>query len=432
MRPAVHFLAKIATNAIEREKARSRPIISPPPPPAPVDSDGHAVEDRFSILESYDTVFLIDDSPSMRGEKWELVQRILDYSTEVAVRYDQDGIDIHFMNNTSSNQDSVKDPEIATKIHHGVELRGNTPTRDKLSRHLGVYLQKFRAANYSPDFKGYNLIVLTDGEPNPEYEDEDDVSDHEDARKNKAAFRLIRKRIVEVAKKLDAEEAEPAQVGIQFCQIGNDEDATRFFQYLDDRIKGKNNLGRDVSSLCSWGNLAKPIQMVDTIQCQSELDLTEAFFEKLLLGAIDKGLDRKKMDAHNPLRAAQESPPPLSHRFKATGKGKERQWSGDDTLVGSSSRGNSMHYPNRSSTMRTLNESPADDAPPTRVFQESPTNMASSRYAPPPPPPPSVGFERPNRSVTYNHTIEEAEEPEPRVNKRSSTMGSRWWKPNAS
>ena len=255
LKPAVHFLATIATNAIEREKARSRPIISPPPP-TPVDSEGHAVEDRFSVLESYDTVFLIDDSPSMRGEKWELVQRILNYSTIVAARYDQDGIDIHFMNNTNSNQDSIKDPEIATKILHGIELRGNTPIRDRVSRHLGVYLQKFRAANFSPDYKSYNLIVLTDGEPNPEYEDESDVSDQEDARKNKAAFRLLRKRIVEVAKKLDKEEAEPAQVGIQFCQIGNDEDATRFFQYLDDRIKGKNNLGRDVSNLCPSRSLA--------------------------------------------------------------------------------------------------------------------------------------------------------------------------------
>ena len=259
LRPAVHFLAKIAKNAIELEKARSRPMISPPPPPTPVDSEGHAVEDRFTILESYDTVFLIDDSPSMRGKKWELVQRILDYSTVVAARYDQDGIDIHFMNNTNSNQDSVKDPEIAKKLHLGVELRGNTPTRDRLSRHLGAYLQRFKAANFSPDFKGYNLIILTDGEPNPEYEDESDVSDQEDARKNKAAFRLIRKRIVEVAKKLDFQEAEPAQVGIQFCQIGNDEDVTRFFQYLDDRIKGKNNLGRDVSNLCSQGTLTKLI-----------------------------------------------------------------------------------------------------------------------------------------------------------------------------
>lgn len=243
LKPAIHFLATIASNAIKLENLRT---ISPPPPPAQVSAENGA-EDRFSLLADYDTVFLVDDSPSMRGEKWELVQKILNYSTVVAARYDEDGIDVHFMNNTRASQDNVKDPDIAVKIHHGVELRGNTPTLNRLSRHLKDYLQRFKAANYAADFKYCNLIVLTDGEPNPEYENESDISDREDAKKNKAAFRLIRKRIVEVAKKLDDEDAEPGQIGIQFCQIGNDHDATVFFEYLDDRLKGRHKLRRDVS-----------------------------------------------------------------------------------------------------------------------------------------------------------------------------------------
>ena len=212
-----------------------------------MNSEGQAVEDRFSILADYDTVFLIDDSPSMRGQKWELVQKILNYSTAMATRYDADGIDIHFMNNTRRNQDGVQDPVIASKIHHGIELKGGTPTRDRLSRHLRGYFQKFKAEDFSAEFKYYNLIVLTDGEPNLEYEDESDISDQEDAKKNKAAFRLIRKGIVDVAKKLDEEGADPGQIGIQFCQIGNDQEATEFFEYLDDRLKGKYKLSRDVS-----------------------------------------------------------------------------------------------------------------------------------------------------------------------------------------
>ena len=246
--PAVHFLATVAANAIEREKARSRPPIAPPPPPAPVDSEGNNVEDKFSILEGYDTVFLIDDSPSMRGENWELVQKILDYSIVVAARYDPDGIDINFMNNTRANKDGVKDSNFATTLHHGIELRGSTPTLDRLSRHLRGYYQKFERADFSTDFKGYNLIVLTDGEPNPEDDDESDLSDQDDARNHKPAFKLIRKRIVQMAKKLDKVEAERRQVGIQFCQVGNDEEATVFFRYLDDRIRRRNNLHRDVSS----------------------------------------------------------------------------------------------------------------------------------------------------------------------------------------
>lgn len=222
IQPALHLLATVAANAI-------------------------AIEDRFNILKAYDTVFLIDDSPSMYGAKWELVQKILDHSTAVASRYDEDGIDVHFMNNVNANRDKIKDPEIAIQLHHGIELRGSTPTLDKLSRHLKGYLQRFKAANFSADFKGYNLILLTDGEPNEEYEDESDVSDQEDARKYGAAFRLIGKKIVEVAKKLDEADAEPRQVGIQFCQVGNDEEATVFFRYLDDRLKRKYSVGRSVS-----------------------------------------------------------------------------------------------------------------------------------------------------------------------------------------
>lgn len=52
-----------------------------------------------------------------------------------------------------------------------------------------------------------------------------------------------------MVKKLDEEDAEPGQVGIQFCQVGNDRDATIFFEYLDDRLKGRHKLGRDVSNL---------------------------------------------------------------------------------------------------------------------------------------------------------------------------------------
>ena len=247
--PAIHFLADVARNAISLRKARDQ-AVAPPLPPGPGGGTDLIAEDRFSILESYDTVFLIDDSPSMRGEKWELVQKILDCSTVVATRYDTDGIDIHFLNNTKVDQDNVRTPEIAVQIHHDVELRGSTPLLDKLSRHLKGYMKKYKDSGWSLDFKRYNLIVLTDGEPNEEYEDDIDISDHEDAKKNKPAFRLIRKKIVQIARKLDDKEvdAELGQVGIQFCQIGNNEDATVFFQFLDDRLKGKHNLGRDVGN----------------------------------------------------------------------------------------------------------------------------------------------------------------------------------------
>lgn len=245
LEPAIYYLAQFARNAL----APRRPLLpSPyqfPPPLSPGPTSG---EDRFSILESYDTVFLVDDSPSMRGKRWDLVKRILTCSLGLATQYDPDGIDIHFLNNKTANVNNVRDQAIAVDIHRQITLRGSTPILNQLSRHLNDYLHRFKAAQDHFNFKGYNLIVLTDGEPDPEYEDPHEISDKEDAKANSPAYRLIRKKIVQIARELQKVRAERTQVGIQFCQVGDDEAASSFFQYLDNRLKGKYDLDRDVGS----------------------------------------------------------------------------------------------------------------------------------------------------------------------------------------
>lgn len=238
---AILFLTDLAKKAIGIQELRKR--IPSTLQPRRNTSNGGTGEDRLSILRKFDTVFLIDDSPSMAGPKWEMVQTILDYCTPVAARYDTDGIDIHFFNNTHLNQEKVKSPEIAVQIHHDVSLDGSTPLLDQVSVHLKQYFQGYRKSGFAANYKRYNLIILTDGEPDDEYDEDGDPKDPV-----KPAFRLIRKKIVDYARKLDDDdvEAEPNQVGIQFCQIGDDQDAEAFFQYLDDRLKGKEKLGRDV------------------------------------------------------------------------------------------------------------------------------------------------------------------------------------------
>lgn len=154
--------------------------------------------------------------------------------------------------------------------------------------------------------------------------------------------------------------------------------------------------------------------MIDTIKCKSELDLTEAFFKKLLLGAIDKSLDHKKMEDHDLAKFSRSNDPTLPHRPIMIGKGKERQWSDDETLIGSSSRWNSVSG-NRAST--TLHKSPTSDARHTSTFGE--------RHSP------VTGNGPPSRRTTFHDPIQEAEDPEPRLTQRSSTIGSHvssWWK----
>ena len=169
--------------------------------------------------------------------------------------------------------------------------------------------------------------------------------------------------------------------------------------------------------------------MIDTIKCESELDLTEAFYEKLLLGAIDKRLDHTKIETHHPAKDDQETTIAPPYRPKTIGKGKERRWSDEEIVVASSSRWDS--YANRSSTMQTLYESSTGDARPASTFGERPLNLATSRHASPP----SAGFPPPTRHTTFHNTIQERDEPEPRAAQRSNTSGSHrssWWKPHAS
>ncbi|KAL8829797.1 MAG: hypothetical protein Q9191_001800 [Dirinaria sp. TL-2023a] len=215
----------------------------------------------------------------MAGERWELVKKILDYSTAVAMKYDPDGIDIHFLNNRAANQDNVRDPAFAVEILRTIALKGSTPIRNQLSRHLHIYLEEYRQRKNDLNIKGYNLILLTDGEPDSDYDPLGDTSDLQDAERTKPAFRRIRKMLVEIAQEFDKLDAEENQVGIQFCNVGNDPGAQEFFDFLDDRLQGQWNLDRD---------------MIDTISCKGEADLDMRFFEKLLLGAVDKVVDNRK------------------------------------------------------------------------------------------------------------------------------------------
>lgn len=170
--------------------------------------------------------------------------------------------------------------------------------------------------------------------------------------------------------------------------------------------------------------------MVDTIKCESELDLTEQFFEKLLLGAIDKRMDRKKIETHDPAGYDQDTYHAMPHRSKAPSKGKERQRSGDETLAQSSSRQNSSHA-DRFSGMQTLVESPIDTAHSRYTYGGRSSNMTRSGQVSPP----SAGFASPRRNTTSDDAIPEAQEPELRAVQRSSTSASQhshWWKPSAS
>ncbi|KAK0490485.1 hypothetical protein IW261DRAFT_16118 [Armillaria novae-zelandiae] len=146
----------------------------------------------------------------------------------MAGRYDEDGIDIYFLNNPKFGR-HIKTDEQVRALLSSVSPRGVTPIG---GRHR-------------------NYIVITDGQ----------------ATDDPATV------IAAMAKRLDNGNFPQTQVGIQFIQIGNSSKAARYLRELDDDLRNKYNI-RD---------------MVDTTEHHGQL--TGEYLIKALIGGINRRVD---------------------------------------------------------------------------------------------------------------------------------------------
>ncbi|KAH0553125.1 hypothetical protein GP486_006688, partial [Trichoglossum hirsutum] len=198
--------------------------------PRPRASDPHAgrkrLEDKLRFLSKYDTVFFIDDSDSMGSYEdlndpentlWKQTRDIFLKLVPLALKHDRDGVDIRFLNTTWYNENNVKWESRIEYLFGQVQPDGSTPIGFELDRFLRNYLRRLER---DLDIKPLNLIVLTDGEP-------DD-------------WPLMEKAIVGAARRVQELGALDRQIGIQFVQVGNEPEATRFLKRLDDDL-GINN-----------------------------------------------------------------------------------------------------------------------------------------------------------------------------------------------
>lgn len=157
-------------------------------------------------LRKYDSVFLVDDSGSMAGQRWTEACDALKFIADEAFQYDVDGIDLLFLN-SSSHAEHLKGQDEMQKILNSVSASGGTPTGARLDAVLGAYIGKLDAAIGTPTYgtiKPLDLIVITDGEP---------TDDPQPVLEKWAAH-------------LDAKKHHPNIVGIQFVQIGDVATAT--------------------------------------------------------------------------------------------------------------------------------------------------------------------------------------------------------------
>ncbi|WRT69644.1 uncharacterized protein IL334_006633 [Kwoniella shivajii] len=218
-------------------------------------------EDPLEMLKEYDTVFLVDDSTSMAGDRWSQARLALMEVAEIAARYDENGVDIYFLNSKRVGKELRAAHEVED-LFRGLEPKGATPTGMRLEAILRDYMAKLERSqtasrpesHSSETVKPMNLIVVTDGAPT---DDPESV-------------------LISIAKRLDRGEFPLSQVGVQFLQIGNDSEAREALQELDDGLASAHGV-RDI---------------VDTVPYTGE-DMSAGLIIKTLLGGINRRLDRR-------------------------------------------------------------------------------------------------------------------------------------------
>lgn len=222
-------------------------------------------DDKYDFLRSFDTIFVIDDSGSMAGRRWDETQEALETITPICTQYDADGIDIYFFNHPdSSYYKGVKTPGTIIEIFQNVRPGGGTPTGQKLNQIIKPYLDDFQKKAEKDKPKPINIIVITDGEPS------DDVESV----------------IINAARRLDKLEAPAWQIGIQFFQVGKEPGAREHLKQLDDGLK----------------ELAgEPIRdIVDTVPFKDDNNskLSANGIMKVVLGSVNRRLDRSSKELH--------------------------------------------------------------------------------------------------------------------------------------
>ncbi|KAH0557055.1 hypothetical protein GP486_005157 [Trichoglossum hirsutum] len=179
-------------------------------------------------LQERDTVFIIDDTPSMQARAncddvnsqthWDMLTDALRHITDIAAKWATNGVDVRFLIDNHLNR-SVKNVPTILDLLSQVDLeRGEGGT-------LMPYLSRYVENRGSPQISNpLNVITITDSSADDPLETE----------------LLLEK----VARQLGTARAPRFQIGIQLVQIGDDGETTRCLKDLDDRLEKKDrNVG---------------------------------------------------------------------------------------------------------------------------------------------------------------------------------------------
>ncbi|KAG1759953.1 hypothetical protein EDD22DRAFT_110045 [Suillus occidentalis] len=226
-------------------------------------------EEELRRVAEYKTVILIDDSISMtEGDSWNQVREALAGIVDLAIQYGSKGLDLHFMHQSQFAENMRSRFEVQKLFDQLSPTGEDTPTGVRLEQLIEMYLPLIE--HPSSTHEPISVIVITDGA----------ATDGDE---------LLRC-IIEAASRLDRQQVPLEKFGIQFVQIGTDQDAARSLQVLDDELSDRYKI-RDIVD-------ATPFDPANGA-------FNTDYMIKILIGSLHKDLDNGTAEMLSPERKTQ-------------------------------------------------------------------------------------------------------------------------------
>ena len=219
-------------------------------------------------LALYDVVFYCDDSGSMRaeerGERIDDLKTILSKAAGVASLFDDDGIEVRFMNN-SVEGNGIRSAEQAVRLVDNVRFSGITPLGTQLDRKV-IKPIVVDLARRNQLAKPILVIVVSDGAPVGE---------------NRSTVRDV----VLAAVNETTRAGYPGAVRFQFAQVGTDLKAQEFLAELDN----DRQIGKYIDATSHY-----ELEAEEFSRENGGMDLSPSLWlVKMMVGAIDRTYDEQ-------------------------------------------------------------------------------------------------------------------------------------------
>jgi hypothetical protein len=152
---------------------------------------------------------------------------VLSYASDIAIGYDPDGVDIHFLNSSKCDKRNINTSTEVIEAFNSVVPAGENPMFMKVEKILCPYIKRLQLSlqESSPSCSGnkshLNLIIITNGD-----------------------FELesLENTLVHWARLLDGLYVPRWVIGLQFVLVGSSEATQCRFRDLDDTLWKKENV----------------------------------------------------------------------------------------------------------------------------------------------------------------------------------------------